>query len=552
MDKLLTIPQYDKDGEPNTRLLSSMSPAGFQKTAGVLPAEVQEYLARLNPDPNFLYLLIVALGAADYWGSNVNGDAFFEKDLLAMQSPIEALKNPEPYTGKQMPRYKTFTFAKIRKHHQNKDHHPDYGHVELPVYDDAMKRVLLIVAVDRKKAPDIVSEAEAGNSIVWSMGCKVARDVCSICNNASKTVKDYCDHLKYQMNQTLPSGEKVFAVNPTPRFFDISKVLIPADKTAFTLMKVASEISSKALSVPDYYASVGDCGEMAKVAAAQNIVVPSAFAAEHMKVAEKLSEDKVGEITKRIPAVTADNDLSDDAASIKAVQTAHKISCGEKSLKNADMESLSNLPLHQILSSMAGLGMVAKPREFKRIIVIKVNNGAKRADMNPIVLPEAVKTSALRILAPYIPERSACSPWIEKRANRADESYPCRLNGVVNEMYTQYRNSLMQWDVQDTEVVMTKHANLIVPEDGAEEDFFAAMVGITKTASLGKATALTGLAAGSLFAPYLASAHLRLKAAQEGKSLTGIKKVVAERPGTIGTAGITGSALALARLLGKI
>jgi len=550
LDKLLTIPQYDNRGEPNTRLLPDLRPEGFRKTAGVLPPEVQEYLAGLNPDPNFLYLLIVALGAADFWGSNVNGDAFFEKALLQTQSPMEAMKNPAPYTGQQMPRYKTFIFAKIRKHHQNKDEHPDYGHVELPVYDNAMKRVMLIVAVDRKKAPDIVSEAEAGNPIVWSMGCKISQDICSICNKPSKKISEYCDHLKFQMNQVLPSGEKVFAINPTPRFFDISKVLIPADKTAFTLMKVASERTSEILHIPNYYAPVQDCGEMAKVASAQSIIVPSAFAAEHMKMAEKMSSEKQGEITKQIPAVTADGDLSDDAASIKAVRAAHGISGSEKSLPDATLSALGELPLHQILSSMAGLGMVAKPKEFRRIIVIKVGRGALPGDMNPIVMPEAVKTAAVELLAPFIPERSACSPWIEKRASREGMPEHYCLDGKINEMYSQYRRGLLVWDQQSTERVMSKYASLIESPYGAEDEIFEALVGMAKTAGLGSSTAKTGLAAGALFAPYLASAHLRLKSAYGGKPLSGAKKVIAENPGAI-SAGTLGS-VALAKLLGKI
>jgi len=551
MDKLLTIPQYDSKGEPNTRVLSDMRPAVFEKTAGVLPAEVQEYLANFKANDNFLHLLIVALGAADYWGSNVNGDAFFEKDLLQTQSPVEAMKSPSPYTGQQMPRYKTFCFAKIRKHHQNKDHHPDYGHVELPVYDHKMKRVLLVVAVDKKKAPDVVAEAESGSPIVWSMGCKVARDVCSICGHPSKTVSEYCDHLKYQMNQTLPSGEKVYAVNPTPRFFDISKVLIPADKTAFTLMKVASEISSKTLDVPDYYADACDCDGMAKVASAQSLVIPSAFAAEHMKVAELLSSEKNAEISKRIPAVTADNDLSDDAAKVKAVRKAHSISCREKSLPDEALASLSELPLHQILSSMTGLGMVAKPQEFKRIVAAKTKAGAPASEMSPAVMPEAVKTSAVKILAPFVPGRSACSPWLEKRASVPAEGNP-DVGSTGSDLYAEYRNSVMNWDPRDTESVFEKYANLITPPCDAEEDLFSAMVGVTKTAGLGKATAATGLAASALFAPYMASAHMRLKSAQTGIPIEGINRVVAEHPGPIGAASAVGGTLALAKLLGKI
>lgn len=171
MDKLLEIPAFDRDGEPNTRVLPRLDASVFEKTAGTLPADVAEFIKELKPDPEKLYLLIVALGAADYWGSNVNGDAFFERDLLGIQSPMEASRNPEPYTGVPLPRYKTFLSAHIFKHHCNKQPENSFGKVAGSFYDRAMHRVLLIVGVDRSKAPDIVADIEKNGSVVWSMGC---------------------------------------------------------------------------------------------------------------------------------------------------------------------------------------------------------------------------------------------------------------------------------------------------------------------------------------------------------------------------------------------
>jgi len=62
---------------------------------------------------------------------------------------------------------------------------------------------------------------------------------CSICGNRARTRKEYCDHLVNKMNHILPGGQRVVAINRMPKFFDISVVLIPADRTAGFLSKVA-------------------------------------------------------------------------------------------------------------------------------------------------------------------------------------------------------------------------------------------------------------------------------------------------------------------------
>ena len=64
------------------------------------------------------------------------------------------------------------------------------------------------------------------------MGCKVPEDICSITGKRAKVRADYSDYLKFKMNQVLPDGRKVYAINEKPRFFDISIVTIPADPTS--------------------------------------------------------------------------------------------------------------------------------------------------------------------------------------------------------------------------------------------------------------------------------------------------------------------------------
>ena len=538
MDKLLEVPAFDEFGKPNTRIIPRMSASVFEKTAGSLPAEVKDYLERLEPDPQFLYLLVVALGAADFWGSNVNGDAFFEKDLLGIQTPMEAGRNPTPYSGVPLPRYKTFLSAHIFKHHVNKDPENSFGKVDLPIYDKDMHRVLLILAVNKQKAPDIVNDIDKNGSVVWSMGTKVPWDECSVCHQRSKKVDEYCEHLKTAMNDTWSNGHKVYAINTMPRFFDISRVLIPADRTAMTLMKVASAHTSSKAPLRD---DDTGCGAYSF----GHRSVPSAIIAERVKVAQAkmAAEKKEGEITKHVPAVTVSKDLSDDADRAKIKQLkglgdrAHLISKTEKDLARETLEKLSAFPLHQILSSMAGCGMIAKVGEFTRIVAIKMQHGESVKDMMPIVDEGAIKTAAVELLLPFMAERSALAPWITIRDSDLKNRPMIKMAGIPSNvtivtLYDQYRQSLMNWDEAISRRTIVKHAHLLAEgRTASSEEMFHAM---TKTSGAVHRAALAGA---GLFAPYVYSAHLQ----RSGKEKNVAQRFAEKHPGVLGTVGALGA-----------
>jgi hypothetical protein len=101
--------------------------------------------------------------------------------------------------------------------------------------------------------PDTCGKAMRGEQIAFSMGCKVPGDYCSITGVWNKTVSVYGPYLKYQMGKILPDGRRVYAINRKPRFFDISKVLIPADPNGLSITKVAEYgIISSAQKALDY------------------------------------------------------------------------------------------------------------------------------------------------------------------------------------------------------------------------------------------------------------------------------------------------------------
>lgn len=132
--------------------------------------------------------------------------------------------------------------ANVFLQHVNKDPAKGIGKPVFSWYNEAMHRVELILRIDKSKpdAAGTVSKITAGEPIYVSMGCTVAYDVCSICGNKAPTRRDYCDHLRFNMKKILPDGRQVYALNPTPKFFDISIVTKPADPTAHTLDKRAS------------------------------------------------------------------------------------------------------------------------------------------------------------------------------------------------------------------------------------------------------------------------------------------------------------------------
>lgn len=229
---------------------------GFEKTAEALDMRsklhprVQDFVRAVRPTSSGIYVLVNALGAGEYWGSNVNGDLFPEKALIHSPPDWEnLLVYPErarevgiawPYG------YPTFMGAYPYKHHQNKDPSRAFGKVELSTWNPAMHRVELVVYLDRAlcmqfDAIDIIERIERGEFPDVSMGTKVPYDVCTICENKSKTRNDYCQHALMMMNKILPDGRKVAVRNDYPKFFDISFVFIGADKTAKVLAKLAQK-----------------------------------------------------------------------------------------------------------------------------------------------------------------------------------------------------------------------------------------------------------------------------------------------------------------------
>jgi hypothetical protein len=253
--------------------------ATFEKAAssGLLP-EVVNYINTLRPKNDSQYVLVNAMGAGEFYGSNVNMDWFEESGLI--HKPDNWTGNPlvDKALAKEWTYgFPTFYEAGAFAHHKNKDRSRAYGDVELTAWNPHMRRVELVICVSKQKCE------EFGGTAVWdklksgaypdvSMGSRVCYDLDSITTDwatykkalatfdakkhkypglavvefhkkleketgkgirgLSITRKDYQKHQLFHANKILPDGRKVFVYNPYPRFFDISFVFIGADRTA--------------------------------------------------------------------------------------------------------------------------------------------------------------------------------------------------------------------------------------------------------------------------------------------------------------------------------
>lgn len=409
-------------------------------TPGGLGAPVARYLESLAPRPGAAYVLVNALGAGEYYGSNINGDFFPEEALI--HAPEGWAEEP----GRDRPRargwpygYPTFYFAHPYGHHRNKESDKAFGEVELVTWNGAMRRVELVVRLDKDKClafggAGIWDKVAQGQYPDVSMGCRVPFDTCSICldwdryrkaqagadprrgasaadailavhkrvpiRGLSITRRDYCVHALKQMNQILPDGRKVFVYNDYPKFFDISFVFVGADRTAKTMVHLARPVAEEAQ----------------KVAAAEG--EDPAEDAFKMAFLGKAAKNKAGEITK---------DVLPTPLAARAVPLVTR---AEADLPRPLLDLLGERPLAEALATPSVLGIVLRPREFQRVVLVRLGQGAladaldRRGEVFAPGHDEAevpfglgdVSEALAALLCPHLAARSALGPFLEPRA----------------------------------------------------------------------------------------------------------------------------------------
>jgi hypothetical protein len=127
--KLCQFPAIDEHGNKLIEVFThpdQLHHSYMDKVAAPFLPQVREYIDGLKPDPQSIYALVNALGAFEFWSSNINGDGFEEEHLI----------HRGPVWG-----YETFLhYARPFMHHANKGPKARaFGAVELSCWHDHMK-----------------------------------------------------------------------------------------------------------------------------------------------------------------------------------------------------------------------------------------------------------------------------------------------------------------------------------------------------------------------------------------------------------------------------
>jgi len=252
--KIIALPERFSTGEPTVQLVATPGLYGrtlrertslhMSKTASESPA--MDYIRNVEPQPGKTIVLVIGLGDHETYGPNRNGDGFPSEPVPGKISKDQVLTK----------HFQSYDNAHVFEHHVNNDPSKAIGKVVKAFWNPKMRRVEVLESFDHDKAPHLLEKITSGEYPSKSMGCKIPYDVCTICANKAKTRKDYCDHLKYEMNRIYPDGKQAAALNPDPYFFDSSWVIRPADRTGHMLKKVARD-GAYELRMPSY-----DLGEM--------------------------------------------------------------------------------------------------------------------------------------------------------------------------------------------------------------------------------------------------------------------------------------------------
>ena len=521
MLKLLTFPGEDEHGNIFVQALSPEKSGGLTKTASSeLHPSIAKHIEGIEEDPKYLYVLVNALGAGEYYGSNINGDYFEESEL--------APNDPSADWG-----HATFLKSGIYRHHKNKDSEKSMGTIVCSCYNPAMHRVELVLRIDRAKAEelghgDLVDKLDAGEHPAVSMGCKVKYDVCSICGHKSKTRADYCAHTKSMMNKILPNGKKVFVYNPKPRFFDLSFVVIGADRTSYAMAKVASIYGGSSAALAEQYGirdghSVGLLKE---------------------KLAKK---QKISNILKQVPAMSA--------------KVMPSIQRAERDLPNKVLDMMGKSSPEKALTTASSAGIVLKPREYQRVILIRLGkkNLADKLDSTGRVFPlsnEVDKSITIGrrsdfsdkirdLLMGSISNRSMFEPVLTKRITISIRMSPSEapanevlkgkfasiditsdekaLLNKISASYNGYREQLLEKVGSVVADITSNDITLLSAINGSrlEDEFMGGP--LTKTAKLPMALV------GALPMAYLYGAHVK-KSRRSGQSTGPLDRFIEKHP----------------------
>ena len=346
---LKIIPSGSFDfGMPSVSLMDIWSRGPDKDYMRKRAAAMDKRIAEIRPESGHSFLHLISMGSHEYFGGNRNGDTFNEKAAeLKIPFPKKGVASVQQLAGGLKEYHSTFMKGgHVFKHHKNTDPKYSIGELAAELYNPEMHRGELIIKVANDH-PDWKDELEGlskGKEIPFSMSCKIAQDLCSYCGNRARSRMEYCVHLRDHMGEISKSGHQMLAFNDDPAFFDISKVIKPADRIALSLRKVASALVVKSgaelaeeagLQYPDWLLD-------------KDNIPMSKHAQRKLAVARKLAE-----IEKII----------ETSASPKCV-----LGC-PPDLPSHEMEKLQKAKLYDALEGLGSAQICLSLRDFLRLVM---------------------------------------------------------------------------------------------------------------------------------------------------------------------------------------
>ncbi len=359
----------------SSRGLLGLDHSNFVKRASAdLCRDIDAIRSQVTPHETLIHLL--AIGATEDYGPNRNGDGF--KRAACRQYHPTFVK-----------------YAKFYRNHANKDPSKSYGRVIKSAFNEPMKRVELLVALNNdsvaaKANNGLIADREleklaSGKEIQVSMACRVPFDICSYCGNEAPSTAQYCDSQMCKaggLRENIGSLVEVdggihhlHADNTRPVFFDISDVFRGADRIA------------RVTGMFDKVAAAGRIIKSAELARSYEITAPYELAVDgnqprHVQQLIKLAYE-LAALEERIPTDSTARHLtlaftpttSEDTALPLPPLAREKFACTLRALADQQIclpfvrfiELVADQPFEKA-AEIATIGASELPGSFNRLI----------------------------------------------------------------------------------------------------------------------------------------------------------------------------------------
>ena len=254
--------------------------------------------------------------------------------------------------------YHTFTKANraVHKHHRNKPNDPKYGNIKAAAYNEKMKRIELVLGIDKKAGADILHEQETTGNTQWSMAAKIAHDSCTFCHFKATHDNSRCEHIPAKLGEINKEGVMCAMDNCGCNWFEISHVKRAADRIGMSLGKLASDLTYHPMLPSDYEKLYPD------------LYIPDDIILSKKAEDKRELLNKLSEMEKRVDAIARSTPTTSKEKFIK--EHGHKIKHTEN-IDDTTMAELRKMDPGAVLKTLADNGIVLKPEDFSTYLFDK-------------------------------------------------------------------------------------------------------------------------------------------------------------------------------------